>query len=259
LQRTAKWETCFVTVTVMKEIDFLPEWYKSGRRRQINYRTQYVALGGVFVVMMVWSFAASHSISKTRAEITRSEPKQAEAERISVEFAVLKSQVSDLQKKANVLKEIDPESSLNVANVLGEISFLIDKKIVLTKVRFKAEKFADRQFGTAKSRTAVRAAGGNFGGKEATLLGDVRFKVVINGVASEASGVARLICKLEDSPYFCQVIPSFSRNSKLKVGDKTDVRNLKVTDFEISCYLANYVQDEPYFVKEVSGNRAGRQ
>ncbi|KKL15133.1 hypothetical protein LCGC14_2508670, partial [marine sediment metagenome] len=28
----------FGTAIIMKEIDFLPEWYKSGRRQQISYR-----------------------------------------------------------------------------------------------------------------------------------------------------------------------------------------------------------------------------
>jgi len=46
----------------MKEIDFLPKWYKSGRRRQISYRTQYVGLAGIFLLMNVRNLAASRSI-----------------------------------------------------------------------------------------------------------------------------------------------------------------------------------------------------
>jgi hypothetical protein len=37
----------------MKEIDFLPEWYKNGRRRRMRYRTQYAVLGCIFVVMHI--------------------------------------------------------------------------------------------------------------------------------------------------------------------------------------------------------------
>jgi hypothetical protein len=62
----------------MREIDFLPKWYTSGRRRQISYRTQCVALGGVFVVMMVWNFVAAHSISKATAKLADGTARQAD-------------------------------------------------------------------------------------------------------------------------------------------------------------------------------------
>ena len=219
----------------MREIDFLPKWYTSGRRRQISYRTQCVALGGVFVVMMVWSFVASHSISKATAELAQEAARQAEVESASREFAAVKSEVTRLQEKVKFIEEID--SKIDVASVLAEVSFLIDEKIVLDKVEFGAERFAGKQEGRPGGGSAVRAARAEFGGKGAPLLGDVRFKVVIGGVAADAGDVAALICKLEDSPYFCQVYPSFSRNKKIKVRAGED---LQVSEFEISCYLANY-------------------
>ena len=219
----------------MREIDFLPNWYKSGRRRQISYRTQCVALGGVFVVMMVWSFVAGHSISKATAELAQEAARQAEVESASREFAAVKSEVTRLQEKVKSIEEID--SKIDVASVLAEVSFLIDEKIVLNKVEFGAERFAGKQEGRPGRGSAVRAARAEFGGKGAPLLGDVRFKVVIGGVAADAGNVAALICKLEDSPYFCQVYPSFSRNRKIKVRAGED---LQVSEFEISCYLANY-------------------
>jgi hypothetical protein len=238
----------------MKEIDFLPEWYKSGRRRQIGYRAQYIALGGIFVVIVVWNFIATHSISKATAEVASGAARQAESE--SREFARIKSQVAELQKKAKSIEEID--SKIDVANVLAELSFLIDEKIILGKVEFKAEELADIQKSKANAGSAVRVARAKFGGRGTQSLGDVRFKIVINGVAADASEVAELICKLEDSPYFCQVIPSFSRNKKIKVGMSSAREDLQVTEFEISCYLANYRQEGAYFVKEVQNREAER-
>ena len=228
---------------VMKEINFLPEWYKSSRRRQISYRTQYVALGGIFVVIMAWNFIATHSISKARAELTRETPRQVEAESASRKFKKIKSEVAELQKKADVLEEID--SKIDVTSVLAEMSFLIDKKIVLSKVEFKAEKFPDKQTGrpSKQAGTAVRVVRDNFRGKEALLLGDVRFKVAMAGVAADSSDVAELVCRLEDSPYFCQVTSSW-QNSEISVGAKSVGENYQVSAFEISCYLANYRQEE---------------
>jgi len=225
----------------MKEIDFLPKWYKSGRRRQISYRTQYVGLAGIFVVMMVWNLAASRSISKATTGLTQAQSKVSATESTSKEFGKIKSKVTQLQKKTEFIKEID--SKIDVASVLGEISFLTDKKIVLSKVEFKAEKFADGQGRRTNRASAVRAARGNFAGKETLPLGNVRFKVVISGVAADASNVAELICRLEDSPYFQLVYPSFSRNKNIKVGTNLAGENYQASEFEISCYLANYRQE----------------
>ncbi|MHC4459881.1 MAG: hypothetical protein ACYS6W_02570 [Planctomycetota bacterium] len=219
----------------MREIDFLPNWYKKGKRRQISYRTQCVALGGVFVVMMVWNFVTTRSISKATSELTQETARQAEAQSASREFAAIKSEVTRLQKKVKSTEEID--SKIDVESVLAEISFLVGGKIVLNKVEFSAERFAGKQGNRPGRGSAVRAARAEFGGRGVPLVGDVRFKVVIGGVAADAGDVAALICELEDSPYFCQVYPSFSRNMKIRVKAGED---LQVSEFEIGCYLANY-------------------
>ena len=85
----------------------------------------------------------------------------------------------------------------------------------------------------------------------------MRFRVVIGGVAADASDVAALICMLEDSPYFCKVVPSFSRTIVINVAgnpsfnsestNETVQKNeknkqIKVSEFEISTYLANYCE-----------------
>ena len=242
----------------MKEIDFLPEWYKSGKRREISYRTQYIALGGVIVVMVVWSFITSQSISTAGAQFTQMETRQTQAKDMSIKLSELKTELRALQEKAESIEEID--SKIDVADVLAEMSFLIDEKIVLGKVEFIAEKIKRKQQDKLSliSSNVVRAAQKEMRPKQVPL-GDVRFRVVIGGVAADASDVAALICMLEDSPYFCQVVPSFSRttmitaagnssfHSKIK-NEKTEGNvqkneeniQIQVSEFEISTYLANY-------------------
>ena len=224
----------------MKGIDFLPEWYKNSRRQQVGYRRQVIGLGSAFVVMMVWNFMTANLVSTTTAEFAGQQWKQVEAERISQKFGKIKNQVTELQKKAGVLEEID--SRIDVANVLAEMSFLIGEKIVLSKVELKAERFAGRAAAGTNRSSAVRLAGGGFGGKRTLSFGDVRFKIVLNGVAADGGEVAQLICRMEDSPYFCQIVPSFSRNAKIKTGTDRAGDNFQVSQFEISCYLSNYVE-----------------
>ena len=239
----------------MKEIDFLPEWYKSGRRRQVSYRTQYIALVSVFVVMVVWNFIATHSISKVRAQHAQMSTRQAEAEGLSAKFAELKGELRGLQEKLEFIEEID--SKIDVASVLAEMSFLIDERIVLNKVTFDAEKIEGKKQGEPSPRAVVRAVRTKLSEELKLPLGDVRFRVVINGVAADASDVASLICKLDDSPYFCQVVLSFSRTAEINVTSNASLRSkrknmnssresvgkIQVSEFEISCYLANYREE----------------
>ncbi|MHC4259259.1 MAG: hypothetical protein ACYSTF_02425 [Planctomycetota bacterium] len=224
----------------MKEIDFLPEWYKSGRRRQISYRTQYVGLAGIFAVLMVWSFAAGHSLSMARAELSRMVSEQAAAAGASQQFAEISNSVRHLRKKAGILEKTD--SRIDVASVLAEMSFLLNNRIVLNKVDFKAESFENRQGGkaTVNGSPVIRRANSHLGNNKATSVGDVKFKIVLNGVAADASEVAKLVCRLEESPYFCMVYPSFSRNKKIAVTKEAPAKDFEVTEFEIGCYLANF-------------------
>ena len=232
----------------MKDIDFLPEWYKSGIRREVSHRTQYIALGGVFLVMTVWSLATSHSISKARAEFTDMSATHNQAENVSAELAGVEDKLRSLQKKVESIRRID--SRIDVASVLAEMSFLVEKSVVFSKVEFVADKFPDKKQDKTPGQTAavLRAVRVKETGKQQLPLGHVRFKVVIAGVAAGAGDVATLIMKLEDSPYFCQVVLSFSRSAEVKAesvrptsGDTPDTgASIAASEFEIHCYLANY-------------------
>jgi len=237
----------------MKEIDFLPEWYKSGKRKTAAYRIQYVILGGIFAIMLVWNYFAAGSVSRAEAKLSWIAAGQAEVQSATVEFARLKNELSALHKEAALID--DAESKIRVASVLAELSFLVDKAVVLRKVELIAERFAadDASKHPGRGRKLVKAARSKLIQERAAPLGEVRFKIVIGGVAAEARDVAGLICKLEESPYFFQVVPSFSRNTLIepriaKPLRSSDIENkrrkkaakIKASEFEISCYLANY-------------------
>ena len=240
----------------MKEIDFLPEWYKTGRRRQISYRTQYYVLGGIFVVMIVWNFVTSYSMSKANAQVLEMTTRQRQAEKVSAKLIDLKNELNLYHKREGLVEKID--SKINVANVLAEISYLVDERIVLSKIELISEKIADDE-SSPKANAVVRAVQSNFNTNKESPVGDVRFKVLLAGVAVDAGDVASLICKLENSPYFCQVVLSFSRNTHLKseganssyeqttptsnggqAGNSESVGKIQVSKFQISCYMANY-------------------
>ena len=223
----------------MKEIDFLPEWYKSGRQRQVSYRTQVIGLSGLLLIMIAWNFITTHAISKAEAQVEQKKVMQAQAESVSLEFAGIKDEVARFQKKVKSMQELD--SKIDVASVLAEMSYLIDDNVALSQVEFDAERFVGKKNGNTSQSAAgaARVAVGSKVDKEKLPIGDVIFKVVLRGVAADASDIAALICKLEESPYFCQVYPSFSRNRKMKAGTEQE---FQVSEFEVSCYLANYLE-----------------
>jgi len=244
----------------MKDIDFLPEWYKTGRRRQAAIRTQWAALAGIFAVMIVWDFAAGRSISTAEGQVSAMARRQVELAGAAKKFNELRAEMKSLQDKARAMDQID--SRIDVASVLGELSYLVDARIVLRKVELMSEKFAEvQQTGSAGNRPVmVRAAGVKPNDQKAAPVGAVRFKIVVSGVAADSSDVATLIRKLEDSAYFFQVVPGFSRyidlpghvldgepqaaghqarNEPAKAVDRGS-KSIRVADFEISCYLANY-------------------
>jgi hypothetical protein len=221
----------------MKEIDFLPEWYRSSKRRQSGYRLQYAVLGGVFLAMLMWNFFTIGSVSRAQAELAAMGDRVTGAQRISQEFDRLNSLKSALRKKADVLSEID--SRINLGSVIAEISFLVGDRLALSSVEFTVEKFADSAGSGSSSVRAVSARGTSKGGG---FFGDVRFKVAISGVAADSGDVAAFICRLEDSEYFCEVVPGYSRNKQVKSSKDGDSGPVVVSEFQISCYLANYRQ-----------------
>jgi hypothetical protein len=245
----------------MKEIDFLPEWYKSGKRRQVNYRVQYIILAGVFTIMMVWNYVSASSASKVRAKYLEMETRQSQSEKVSTELNEYKKDITVLREKEKLLDGID--SQIIVSNVLAEISYVVNERIVLNKIEFISENIPDKK-NTEKIQqpvSVVRSSSQASGNKTVKTLGNVRFKVLISGVAAGGSDVAALLCSLEDSLYFSRVDLSFSKEAevnKAKTGTATkqdDVRiespaesvadeKIHVSQFEINCYLSNYTQQD---------------
>jgi hypothetical protein len=214
----------------MKEIDFIPQWYKAGRKRQVSYRRQYSVMGIVVAIMLIWSFVGNHTISRANAELNTIEASLHENAAVLEEYSSLENQILTLKEKADLLNSIDDK--IDLPAVLGEISYLVSEKIVLSKVEFKNELFGDPK--TVQRTSRVTFGSSAKSGNNPMPTQHTRFKVVIAGLAADPSDVASLIARLEGSQYFARIIPGFSKNKTVK--------DHLVTEFEIGCYLANYVE-----------------
>ncbi|MHC4843061.1 MAG: PilN domain-containing protein [Planctomycetota bacterium] len=227
----------------MKEIDLLPEWYKNSKRRQVSYNTQYIGVFVLFLIMVMWNFLAAHSVSTAEADLSELEVKKTHVSNVFNKAEKIKQEMMRIKEKAKVLEKVD--SRINIAAVLSEISFLLNDHIVLSHFDIKAETF-DTEENEKRKSSAVRIARSRQTEKATVHYDNVKFRIVLQGIATNASVVAELICRLEDSAYFFNVMPSFTRNKELPARRNSNVEIDEVSEFEISCYLANYIINESF-------------
>lgn len=224
----------------MKDIDLLPQWYKSSRRKEVGLRGQYIIIGAMLVFMVFWSFMTGGSVSRAQAKLSKQLPEKIKAESVIHKTRQLRQQIDQLQGKAGLLNEID--SGLNIPNVISELSLIVSKNIVLSEVSFVSQKPKDVRQSQSQA-SGIRVASRSSIGQDNVPLGNVQFKITIKGIAADTSDVGELVHKLEQSEYFCSVSLLYSRNRKFSSGVRGNQTEQQVSEFEISCYLANYVKD----------------
>jgi hypothetical protein len=177
------------------------------------------------------------------------------AEGIIHEYDAIHEQLGTRQDKVEAVQKID--ARVDMAAVLAEISFIIGDRVLLRRLEFISEPIASTENTANRSGSAVRSAGLSRQSAKTVSLGRVRFRVALAGVAANSAEVGALVCRLDDSPYFQQVHPLYRENT-IQVGAtdlqtpappergaaRKDQRSLSVTEFEITCYLANYEEHE---------------
>jgi len=238
----------------MKEIDFLPKWYKEDQRQQVYMRRQYGILALIFLAMMAYNVVVTQKTARATAELAQFEEKRIRAENALHEFNLITKTLNELQSKADLVDRID--SKIDVAALLAEMSHVIGETVVLSRVECIAEPLPDGTQDATSNDPGVRTADRSGRSAKPGLSGNVRFKLILAGVAARPADVAALVCRLDDSAYFRQVYPSFSRNAEITVparsprtgskagGGNPTAEKIATSEFEITCYLANYEEVE---------------
>jgi hypothetical protein len=213
----------------MNEIDFLPEWYKAGEKRRVNYRRQCLVIGGLFVTMMAWGFAASYSISVVEARVDVMQISLNSHTSIGEKYKHYERVLALLNERHDRLEKLG--AGMSFSGIFGELSFLATDKIMLTELEIKSEVLQD----DSDARKAGLIQLGKKKDKRQSAMPDpnTRYKVMLTGIASGAADVTDYIAQLERSPYFCLVIPGLLQHMK----ESTSTR------FKISCYVANYITE----------------
>ena len=233
----------------MKDLDFLPDWYKDRRRRHCRMRRQYLALAAVFLLMMTFNLTAMHRAGRVSAELTRYADREMDAEAVVHEFDRLTKELNQMKTRADLVRRID--AGFDVAAILAEISHIVDESIVLSKIELIAEPFTRAGSPGRVKSIKARAAAKEEEAQSEMPLGDAKLRVVLAGVSVDSTSAADLVCRLDESAYFQQVSPSFSHDKvKTSSSPSSGAAGLKrpemqdVTSFDITCYLANYTETE---------------
>lgn len=213
----------------MKEIDFIPEWYRTGRQRRVSYHRQYTMIGCLFVALLAWSYAAGSFLGAAKATVEGARNLLEASEPFAREYAVLKDEIKTLTEKADVMERIRTRTPLE--SILAELSCLIGDRIVLSSLEISTEPWHKEGINTG--RGAIVIARRPDSDWASLPEADVCTRVVLAGLAADASDVAALIAAMEKSQYFCKIIPGYSRNK--------DLRGCRATEFQISAHIADYV------------------
>lgn len=214
----------------MKEIDFIPEWYKANKSRQKSYHRQYVLLATLLALMMVWSFVVGQYVEQVRADV---EDVQSVYERGTLmvnKGILLESEITSLQHQVQILEVTMPRTK--VSAVIAELSWLIRDDIVLRKLSLKNEEIEVSKQQTQVPSGIVQVRSSAKAKDVSEVFLPTRTRVVLTGIAGKGSDAAALISRLEESDYFEQVSPVYMRTKKMKDYD--------VTEFEICCFVADY-------------------
>ncbi len=220
----------------MRDVDFLPEWYRDNTQRKLSVRRQYIALSIIFLIMIFSNAVASRKISRANADLTRSDTERGHAERFMVEFGRLNSRVSETRAAVMSANRLNLE--LDVADVLAELSTVVSGEIVLRSVELLGRNPAEQAL-------AGETAPLPFDSDEAGELSVDRFAVRLIGFAQHADHVSALIAELEDSATFHDVNLVYSKASTEALASESapsaqvsEQTSQKLFKFEVSCTIA---------------------
>ncbi|MDH4202513.1 MAG: PilN domain-containing protein [Phycisphaerae bacterium] len=214
----------------MKEIDFIPEWYKADLVRKRRYARQYTIIAVIFAVMMVWSFIVGHHVNHVGAEVEGVQAAFAKGRDKVRQTQLLQSEIAEMKQKAAVLDTIT--SRTKITAILGELAYLVQENIILDRLSLMNEPIEELKKETPASGAVVQIGGSKEQQNAVVPKTPSRLKVTLSGIAARPADAAVLIAGLEQADYFQQVALVFSRPKKFMDND--------VTEFEICCYVADY-------------------
>ena len=183
----------------MKEIDFVPDWYRTSRRRKRKLMVRAACLG-VFAIGMILASAGRHAqtatAAETLAELQNSVESQAE---VLETINELEYRLGQLRERRNLLSDVAGGAPLH--GVLAELSLLMPEAMVLAQFRVvRGPRIAEAGPPETDDPEADKPA------EE-----DVRGKFELTGWAASDGSVGSLMTNMARSSLFDEVRLRYSK------------------------------------------------
>lgn len=214
----------------MNNLDFIPDWYRADQRRKRRYHRMYALLGLLLLVLVGLNVVIGRHVSRVSAEVATVQAVIDAARQRVDEAAGLQNEIMEIDRKTAELKAVAPRTRTSA--VMAELSHITADNIVLSKLQFRTEPVDKGAVKQTQASGAVVRTEQAAAQTQQPMPEPVRTKVILNGIAAMPSDAASMIYRLEQSAYFEQVVPVYTRAKKIK--------DRSVTEFEIQCYVADY-------------------
>lgn len=185
----------------MREMEFLPSWYRVVRRQRIAVIVQAWATVGLLVVLLVTTGLSKFRLINARAELSNVRQQMAVTQKDLDELESMKQLQRRWSEQGEVLAKLGV--SVESTRLMGLLAQATPESIALIGLNLQTEEKVE----TVKSVAAARA----MKDKEPSI--DRKLRVRVQGVAPSDAEVADLMAKLGAVVFLEDVSMSYSKDA----------------------------------------------
>lgn len=198
----------------MRELEFLPDWYRNVCRRRAWVIAQAWGTAGLVVVLLIWACIAQFQAMRAQNEQKHVAAQVAKSQKDVDEIRLLQLEKTTWSERGEVMAKVG--LSVESTRLLQTIAESAPATIALTSFNLQTEEKVE----VPRSGAAARAM------KDRTPTMDRKLKVRLTGFAPSDAEVWDLVAKLTQYPFFEDVQPTKTTES--------DYEGRIVKEFEIS-------------------------
>lgn len=185
----------------MREMEFLPSWYRVVRRQRIAVIVQAWATVGLLVVLLVTTGLSKFRLINSKAELSNVRQQMAVTQKDLDELESMKQLQRRWSEQGEVLAKLGV--SVESTRLMGLLAQATPESIALIGLNLQTEEKVE----TVKSVAAARA----MKDKEPSI--DRKLRVRVQGVAPSDAEVADLMAKLGAVVFLEDVSMSYSKDA----------------------------------------------
>jgi len=169
----------------MKEIDFVPQWYRSSQRRRNDLAVRVACLCMLVAAMVAWSIRNLAVVQMAEADTAALQESYRSQGALQDQHAALQRRLQQLEGRRALLRAL--RGGVRAEQVLAELSHLMPEAMALTNVTLRQHdrlEFKNSQGGAQRDR------------------GSLRGLMEVEGLAASHGHVGSFLAALERSPCF---------------------------------------------------------